>query len=291
MGQTMQLNQFSQAPILGDTATKVNLNTLSVQVDPNSANTILPGDAVHMTSTDGNTILVDKCSATVAPFGFALYSLKLDEFTAGDAMEIGLFGQIIYAQADGVIARGNNLEYEPSAVLATGPRMKVNAGVNPISALALDNAADADIFRMMIIGQTAPVTAVISGGSINNTPIGGSTPAAGTFTIANSVVFSDTVSALTPGLAVTLDPTLGGLFTLVPAQTCTINAASVPVGHRRIVVELVTSGSSSFTVTFGTHFKSTGTLATGTVSGVTYHVVFDSNGTNFIESSRTVAQS
>ena len=292
MGQYQQLNQFSQAPILGDSATKVNLNTLSVQVDPNSVNTILPGDAVYMTATAGTTILVDKCTATIAPFGFAFYSIKYDQFVAGDNLEIGLVGAILYAEANGTITRGNNLEYVPSASLITGPLMKVSAGVNPISGLALDNATDTQIFRFIVIG-TAAVSGTFSGGTINNTPIGQSTPSLGAFTTLSAtgtvtaIAYYDSIVALTPGASVTLNPTLGEMFTLVPAQSCTINASSVPAKHQRISINIQSSGTTPYVVTFGTNLKSSGTINTGTVSGLNFLINFDSNGVAFIEPNRT----
>lgn len=301
MGQSQNLNQFQQAPILGDTATKVNLNTLSVQIDPNSTKTLLAGDAVYMTTTDGSTILVDKCAATQAPFGFILYSIKVDQFTAGDAVEIGLFGQIMYAEADGTIVRGNLLEYVPSSVLATGPRMLASAGVNPISGLALDNASDTDIFRFMVMGVSYPLTATITAGTINGTPIGASSASTGAFTVltaSTSLTVSgntttgslyEAIAALTPGASISLNPTLGGLFTLTPTASCTINAASVPAKSQAINVEVLTSGTTSYTVTFGTNMKTTGTLATGSASGKYFIVSFVSDGTNFIEVSRTTA--
>lgn len=298
MGQQMNLNQFNQSPIKGDSATKVNLNTLSVQIDPNSVNTLLPGDAVYMTATDGTTILVDKCTATIAPFGYIYYSLKTDNFTAGDAVEIGLVGAILYVQADGSITRGNNLEYVPSSSLTTGPLMTVSGGVNPISGLALDNANDTDIFRMIVLG-TAATSGTFSGGTINNTPIGQSTASVGKFTVLQATTsltvsgnttttnFYDAIVALATTATISLDPTLGGLFTLTPIQSCTINAATVPAKHQRIVIQISTSGVTGFTVTFGTHFKNTGTLSTGTISGVIYCLGFEGNGTNFVEVSRT----
>lgn len=301
MGQQQNLNQFQQAPILGDTATKVNLNTLSVQIDPNSVNTLLPGDAVYMTTTDGATILVDKCTATIAPFGFVLYSLKTDQFVASDAVEIGLFGQIMYAEADGTINRGDLLEYVPSASLITGPMMLNSAGVNPISGLALDNASDTDIFRFMVMGVSYPLTATISGGTINNTPIGQSTASVGKFTVlqastsltvsgtVSAVAIYDAIVALTPSATISLDPTLGGMFTLTPNNNCTINAASVPAKHQRIVVQVLTSGTTPYGMTFGTNFKTTGTLSAGTSTGKYFHVEFDSDGSNFIETARTTA--
>ncbi len=301
MGQQMNLNQFQQAPILGDSATKVNLNTLSVQIDPNSVNTLLPGDAVYMTTTEGNTILVDKCTATIAPFGFIFYSLKTDHFVAGDAVEIGLFGAIMYAEADGTINRGDLLEYVPSASLTTGPRMLKSAGVNPISGLSLDSVEDTDIFRFMVMGVSYPLTATITSGSINSTPIGASSASTGAFTVltastsltvsgnSTTTTMYDAISALTTGTTSSLDPTLGGLFTITPIQACTINAATVPAKHQRIVIQVLTSGTTAYTITFGTNFKTTGTLSSGSSTGKYFHVAFDSDGTNFVETSRTTA--
>lgn len=54
-------------------------------------------------------------------------------------------------------------------------------------------------------------------------------------------------------------------------------------------VIIVSSGTTTRTVTFGSGFLSTGTLATGTVTAKTFVVSFVSDGTNMIETSRTVA--
>jgi hypothetical protein len=291
-----QLNQFAQLPILGDTATKVNLNTLSVQIDPNSTNTLLPGDAVYLTQTAGTTILVDKCSATVAPFGYILYNQRFNQFIAGDAVEIGTAGQIMFLLAGGTISRGNNVEYDPSASLTTGPQVLASGGVNPISGLALDNATVGNLLRVLVLGVSYPVTATISGGFINNTPIGQSTAAAGSFTTltastslsvtgnATATTVYDAIVALTPGATVSLNPTLAGLFTLAPTASCTINAASVPSKHQRIVIVITPTSTSSMVITFGSNFVSQGTLTTTTTSP--FCLSFDGNGTNFIESSQ-----
>lgn len=85
-----------------------------------------------------------------------------------------------------------------------------------------------------------------------------------------------------------LDPTKSSLFTLTPTASETITASSAPIGARVSIV-VTTSGSSSFTVTFGTNFKTTGTLATGTVTGKVFTVTFVGDGTNMNEVSRTTA--
>lgn len=97
------------------------------------------------------------------------------------------------------------------------------------------------------------------------------------------------IVALTPAATVSLDPTLGTLFTLTPGENETINAASVPAASVLIVLRVLTSGATSRTLTFGTNFKATGTLATGTADAKQFTVTFMSDGTNLVELSRTTA--
>jgi len=99
---------------------------------------------------------------------------------------------------------------------------------------------------------------------------------------------SAAVSALTAGSTVTLSCALGDVFTLTPAQTETINATNLTAGQRVSLV-ITTSGTTSYTLTFGTNFKTTGTLATGTVSAKVFVVAFVSDGTNLNEVARTTA--
>lgn len=96
------------------------------------------------------------------------------------------------------------------------------------------------------------------------------------------------VVPVTSASTIALDTTLGGIFTLTPAHTATINAASVVAG-REIALVITTSGTSSFTLTFGTNFKATGTLATGTANAKVFVIRFVSDGTNWNETSRTTA--
>ena len=106
--------------------------------------------------------------------------------------------------------------------------------------------------------------------------------------IASFKRIAQTVVPVTSASTIALDTTLGGIFTLTPAHTATINAASVIAG-REIALVITTSGTNSFTLTFGTNFKSTGTLATGTSTGKVFVIRFVSDGTNWNETSRTTA--
>lgn len=92
---------------------------------------------------------------------------------------------------------------------------------------------------------------------------------------------------LTPGASTTI-PALGTLFTEVPTQTQTF-VAPAQVSGKTIRFIFTTSGTTSYTLTFGTGFKSQGTLATGTVSGKVFALEFVSDGTNYNEVARTTA--
>lgn len=75
---------------------------------------------------------------------------------------------------------------------------------------------------------------------------------------------------------------------LTPNSTRTLTTtAALPGEIRQIFIE--TSGASSYTLTFGSGFKSTGTLATGVTTARRFCISFVSDGTNMIEISRTIA--
>lgn len=76
--------------------------------------------------------------------------------------------------------------------------------------------------------------------------------------------------------------------TWTPNATGTVTS-TVPAAGTICTLEVVTSGTTSYTITFGTGFKTTGTLATGTTSARTFMMMFKSNGTTLNEISRTTA--
>jgi hypothetical protein len=75
---------------------------------------------------------------------------------------------------------------------------------------------------------------------------------------------------------------------VTPNATATYTTTVAPAGSESSII-IVTSGTTSYTITFGTGFLTTGTLATGTVTAKTFVVNFVSDGTTMIETSRTVA--
>lgn len=301
--QVFQSNQFNNnIPVKGDSAMTVGFNVMPVMLDPNSTNILYPQDAVVLTTTDGTAIFVDKAAATDVPWGFVLYEMKNNVFSVASgnvAMEIARFGTMIWAEAQGAIVRGDDLEYVPDAS-SNDPLMKVSAGINPISAIAMDNASDGDLFRMVIITQTDFAPTIV-GGTINNTPIGQATANLGKFTVLQattsltvngntlSTTLQDAIVALTPAATIAVPNATGGLFTIVPNQSCTLNANSVPASHQRMVLVITTSGTSAFNITFGTHFKTQGILSTGSVSGKVFAMGFECDGVNWNEVSGRTA--
>jgi hypothetical protein len=75
---------------------------------------------------------------------------------------------------------------------------------------------------------------------------------------------------------------------VTPNATATFTTTVAPAGSRASVI-IVTSGVTSYTITFGTGFLTTGTLATGTTTAKTFAIEFVSDGTTMIETGRTTA--
>jgi len=95
--------------------------------------------------------------------------------------------------------------------------------------------------------------------------------------------------ALTPSANVAIDCSKASSFTLTPAQSEAVTATNMVVGQEVNLI-ILTSGTNSYTLTFGAGIKTaTATLATGSVSAKYFVVKYISNGTSLIELSRTTA--
>jgi hypothetical protein len=75
---------------------------------------------------------------------------------------------------------------------------------------------------------------------------------------------------------------------VTPTATATYTT-TVPAAGTQCTLLVLTAGASSFTLTFGTGFKPTATLATGTTAARVFAVSWLSDGTNLYETARTVA--
>lgn len=102
---------------------------------------------------------------------------------------------------------------------------------------------------------------------------------------------NQTTTVLTPGSTITVDHSLGNIFTLsqTDGTAATLNATNVDNDVELILV-VTTTGTTGETLTFGTNFKSTATLAVGTTNAKIFVVKFVGVNGKLLEVSRTAAQ-
>lgn len=85
-----------------------------------------------------------------------------------------------------------------------------------------------------------------------------------------------------------IDPGKGDVHEITPTGNTTYTISSFRPGQNLILV-IRTVGASSWTITFGTGFRATGTLATGVTTAKTFVLEFICCQDQYIEMSRTVA--
>jgi len=137
-----------------------------------------------------------------------------------------------------------------------------------------------------VVGATGPVGATgVTGGAGATGPTGptGVTGSVG----ATGPGFSPTYTALANGTTAMAFGT-NSAVKVTPTGNATLTTTVPAAGLERQLM-ILTSGVSSFTLTFGTGFKPTATLATGTTSARVFVVSWVSDGTNLYETARTVA--
>lgn len=84
--------------------------------------------------------------------------------------------------------------------------------------------------------------------------------------------------ALSTNTAVKVTPTANATYT-----------TTVPAAGMHCHIMVLTSGTTSRTITFGSGFKPVGTLATGTVTARVFVIGFVSDGVSLYETGRTAA--
>lgn len=90
--------------------------------------------------------------------------------------------------------------------------------------------------------------------------------------------------------AIAMDCSQSDDFYHVPTENTTITPSNIQA-NQLVTIRFTTSGTNSYTMTFGSPFQSTGTLASGATSARTFMLVFkgNSDGTVLSEVSRTTA--
>lgn len=79
------------------------------------------------------------------------------------------------------------------------------------------------------------------------------------------------------------------VYQITPTASQSLTFAPDGLPGQLYVLKVVTAGTSSYTLTFSTGFKTVGTLASGTADAKVFTVTFISDGNGLTELARTAA--
>ena len=233
-------------------------------------------------------------SGSSGQFVFRSSSALTEIFRFSSAGQIGIgganygtSGQTIISAGSGAAPAWGTLPVAgggTGAVTLTG--YVKGSGTSAMTASA--TIPNTDVSGLGTISTQAASAVAITGGTINGASVGATTPAAVTGTsVASTSVLTSGFTTLAAG-TLALAFASKGVVQVTPNATGSFTSTVPPAGTRCTLIVL-TSGTTSFTMTFGTGFKTAGTLATGTVTAKTFVFQFISDGTTLIEASRTTA--
>jgi len=155
-GQTQ--NQLAQNSMVGVVDMRVgSTNIISCQVDSSVTTQIYPGQAVKIVAaTTGGIPKVAPCTANAdSAIGFAVFNVKDVQYTAGQNLEVAMFGSVVWCWATGAITQMARacLDYTyVGGVQATGSTATVMGW-------ALDGCSAAGLIRVMILPNATFSTA------------------------------------------------------------------------------------------------------------------------------------
>ena len=203
---------------------------------------------------------------TITGTGYAHVTSGVWDAAAATITESNVTNLTTDLSAKKTTATGNNYKFETTG---SGGSLQETT-VTPSYAVATDanGLPTASATTATELGYVHGVTSAIQTQLGAKAPLSFSNPTAGTLALAFGTYSCVKVTPNATNSFTTTVPAAGNVGQLI----------------------ILTSGTSSYTMTFGTGFKSTGTLATGTTSGKYFIMTFVSDGTYMVEASRTVAQ-
>ena len=139
-------NQFSVLPAKGTLTLFPNVNLVDCEIDASESGTIKAGDPVVIVDAGGSVIKVKKAAIDDKILGCVPYSIKVDEYEAGDMVRVAMDYCCLMMEASAAIASGIEVQINP----ATG-KVAPQAGTNTCLGDALGKAAaDGDLIPVMI---------------------------------------------------------------------------------------------------------------------------------------------
>lgn len=151
-------NQFAQQTVVGMVDLKVgSTNVIAVQVDASVTTQISPGQAVKIVANTAGGIpkVAPAVSKADAVIGFARFNQKDIQYTAGQNLEIAMWGSVIWLFATGAITQFAEVCHDPTYIggcQATG-------NTATFIGWAVDGAASAGPIRVMLMPNIAYATA------------------------------------------------------------------------------------------------------------------------------------
>lgn len=213
------------------------IGNLSAITSATIGNVLISGDTVSTTNANSNLLLSPNGTGFVEVTTSLIPSANLS-FNVGSPT----------AYLANVYVRQIDLVGASMTTDANGNLLINSSGVTTISNLSISGSGNS------FSGNLTSSNVNITGGSINNTTIGATAPAAGTFT---SIVDTGNFTASGSGAQITLTPTGTGSVTINPATTGSINNMSASL------TTLTTSGTTSLSNTTATSLTTANAQITG----------------------------
>lgn len=181
--------------------------------------------------------------------------------------------------------------YQPAGTYATGTGTAsgTNTGDNAANTTyANDYRAANFVAGTNYLAPNGSAASLTNFPTLNQNTTGTAAGLSAPLSFANGGISASAPTSATTG-TITVNM-ISSVITCTPTGAMTLNASGGVAGQI-ITFSFTTSGTTSFVITFGTNFRKTGTLATGTTSARFFTVTFRClDGTIWSEISRTAAQ-
>lgn len=226
-----------------------------------------------------------------APHAEGGYSIASGDSTHAEGYHAVASGDYSHAEGGLTTARGLYSHAEGNNTTASGNGSH-SGGVGTIAEgeyqTVIGKYNVSDTSSLFIIGKGSGssdrVNALAVDTSGNLTVAGSITSNSKSVQVCNAIASSATTGTVNENFNA-----YSSVITITPTGDCTFNASGGYAGQR-VTYIINTSGTTSRTLTWGTNFKTNGTLATGTTTGKTFAVDFVcKDGTTWVETGRTPA--